>query len=167
MKIAVTDACIFIDLFDIQLIHEFFRLNLDIHTTIDVFNELNDVQKQLLKAYELGGKLTLHSISEMDRNEIQVLKVSKALSSADKTALFLAIKFDAMLLSSDQALRKTALQHLLECHGILWVFDRWVENEILSGLNAIEKLQDLLQKNFTLRSEKMMVEINKRFGNWK
>lgn len=40
MKIVVTDACIFIDVIELQLTNKFFGLNLDIHTTVDVLNEL-------------------------------------------------------------------------------------------------------------------------------
>lgn len=44
LKIAVTDACIFIDLFDIDLITSFFGLELEVHTTSGVYFELNNEQ---------------------------------------------------------------------------------------------------------------------------
>ena len=40
MKIAVTDACIFIDLIELDLVQPFFQLRVELHTTIDVINEL-------------------------------------------------------------------------------------------------------------------------------
>ena len=40
MKIAITDACIFIDLIELRLTSQFFRLQLEIHTSLDVYNEL-------------------------------------------------------------------------------------------------------------------------------
>lgn len=48
MKIVVTDACIFIDVIELQLTGRFFGLNLDIHTTADVLNELYTDQQHLL-----------------------------------------------------------------------------------------------------------------------
>ena len=40
MKIAVTDACIFTDLIELDLVSPFFQLHVELHTTIDVVNEL-------------------------------------------------------------------------------------------------------------------------------
>jgi hypothetical protein len=42
MKIVVTDACIFIDVIELQLTGRFFGLNLDIHTTADVLIRPNN-----------------------------------------------------------------------------------------------------------------------------
>lgn len=33
MKLAITDACIFIDLYDLQLTAQFFNLDIEIHTS--------------------------------------------------------------------------------------------------------------------------------------
>lgn len=52
MRIAVTDACIFIDLIELDLISDFFQLELELHTTVDVMNELFQEQKQVLIAYQ-------------------------------------------------------------------------------------------------------------------
>lgn len=52
IKIAVTDACIFIDLYDLGLVTSFFNLELEIHTTSAVYFELYDEQQQVLKAYQ-------------------------------------------------------------------------------------------------------------------
>jgi predicted nucleic acid-binding protein len=167
MRIAVTDACIFIDLFDIELINPFFQLSLDIHTTIDVFNELNAIQQQVLMAYISVGKLTLHSMQEQDRKWIQSMQVPKALSSADKTVLYLARKLDAMLLSSDRAVRNMAELQSVECHGMLWLFDQWVDYKILTKQSAVQKLQDLFKLNLTWQSEKMQTEVGNRIKSWK
>ena len=40
MKLAITDACIFIDICDLEITQPFFALDLEIHTSVDVFNEL-------------------------------------------------------------------------------------------------------------------------------
>lgn len=51
MKIAITDACIFIDLHDLDLTTAFFSLNFEIHTSLDVFNELYLAQQQPLTEF--------------------------------------------------------------------------------------------------------------------
>ncbi len=40
MRLAVTDACIFIDLIELHITSEFFALPIEFHTSLDVFNEL-------------------------------------------------------------------------------------------------------------------------------
>ena len=52
MKIAVTDACFFIDLYELQLTTAFFALTLDIHTSTDVFNELVSEMKKRLEIWK-------------------------------------------------------------------------------------------------------------------
>lgn len=49
MKIAISDANIFIDLIAIDLIDQFFKLPLDLHTTDLVINELDHLEQMLLK----------------------------------------------------------------------------------------------------------------------
>ena len=51
MKLAITDACIFIDLCDLEITQPFFALDLEIHTSVDVFNELYPEQQKILNAY--------------------------------------------------------------------------------------------------------------------
>ena len=97
MKIAITDACIFIDLHDLKLTNSLFSLALDIHTSLDVFNELYTHQQDVLSAFHSVGKLTIHNISAEDRINIQKQNYPKALSENDKTVLFLAEKIDAIV----------------------------------------------------------------------
>lgn len=71
MKIAVTDACIFIDLIELDLVQPFFQLRVELHTTIDVINELFPEQKQILPAYEAANKLYIHNLGEWDFSEME------------------------------------------------------------------------------------------------
>jgi hypothetical protein len=48
IKVAVTDACIFIDLYELGLTNSFFALDLEAHTTLAVLNELYSEQQQIL-----------------------------------------------------------------------------------------------------------------------
>ena len=122
MKIAITDACIFIDLYDLQLTAQFFSLNLEIHTN----------QQQMLAAFQSVGKLTAHNIKEADKKEIQAKSYSKALSDSDKTVLYLASKLNALVLSSDKLVRNNAKNNSIDYHGMIWIFDQLVENKLIS-----------------------------------
>ena len=131
MKIAITDACVFIDLYDLNLTNLLFSLELDIHTTLDVFNELYSHQQDILSAFHSVGKLTIHNISAEDRINIQKQNYPKALSENDKTVLFIAEKIHAIILSSDKAVRNYANKKSIEYHGMLWIFDKLVEALLL------------------------------------
>jgi len=62
IKIAITDACIFIDLYDLELISSFFSLEIETHTTSAVLFELYSEQQQILKAYQSVDKLIVHNL---------------------------------------------------------------------------------------------------------
>ena len=69
MKLAITDACIFIDFIELRLTSEFFKLPIEIHTSLDVYNELYPEQKEILKAYSSVGKLIIHNLSSAEKTK--------------------------------------------------------------------------------------------------
>lgn len=167
MRLAITDACIFIDIYDLQLTSKFFGLELEIHTSVDVFNELYDAQQELLRAYQSVGKLTVHSITGEDRQLIHSKNYPRALSDNDKTVLYLSEKIDAMVLSSDKAVRSCAKKLCVEYHGMLWVFDKLIEEGLLDSATAIEKINQLLAANPVYQNNAdLKVEIDKRIKLW-
>jgi hypothetical protein len=167
MKIAVTDACIFIDIHELKLTPAFFSLPLDVHTTVDVYNELFEEHKQFLTAFLSVGKLTLHILSQDQRIAIHDDNYPRSLSENDKSVIFLAGILDAMLLSSDKAVRIYAKKKAIEYHGMLWIFDRFIEANVLSKQDAIFKLQELVTVNLIYQNnDELMQEVNKRIRNW-
>lgn len=168
IKIAVTDACIFIDLYELELVSHFFNLDLDIHTTRFVLIELYSEQQEILKAYQSVGKLTIHEIQEQDHNEIQLELFPKSLSISDKSVLYIANKINASVLSSDKTLRKCAKNKDIESHGMIWIFDKLIENALLPKVEAAKKLKQLVDTNLMFRNNEPLVsEINKRLKIWK
>lgn len=168
IKIAVTDACIFIDLYDLGLIASFFNLQIEIHTTSSVFFELYPVQQQVLKAYQSVDKLIVHNLKEQDFIEIYSAEYPKSLSETDKSVLHIANKINACVLSSDKTLRNCAKNKNIEYHGMLWIFDKLVETSILTNIQAANKLKQLVQTNYIFRNNQQLVaEIEKRFKSWK
>lgn len=152
LKVAVTDANIFIDLYDLGLIKSFFNLDLEIHTTSAVLFELYSEQQEVLKAYQSVGKLEVHNLQEKDFIEIYNENYPKSLSEADKSVLHVANKINACVLSSDKTLRNYAKNKSIEYHGMLWIFDKFVETTALTPKEAKIKLNQLVNFNFLFRN---------------
>jgi predicted nucleic acid-binding protein len=168
MKVAITDACIFIDLIDLRLTSQFFGLQVEIHTSLDVYNELYLEQQELLKAYQSIGKLIIHNITEGERIQIQNEKFPRSLSEIDKSVIFLAEKHNAMILSSDKAVRNFARDRAIEFHGMLWIFDRLIEFNLIKKPEAINKIQNMIANNVIYRNNMELVsEITKRIEKWR
>lgn len=167
LKIAVTDACIFIDLYDLGLVASFFQLELEIHTTSSVYFELYSEQQQILKAYQSVDKLFIHNLKEEDFLQIHSESYPKSLSETDKSVLHIANKINACVLSSDKTVHNYAKNKDIEYHGMIWIFDKLVDSNILSEKEAVHKLKQLVATNFIFQNNKSLVdEIQKRFKLW-
>lgn len=167
LKLVVTDACIFIDLYDLELIGAFFDLNIEVHTSAAVMFELHTDQNQILKAYQSVERLTVHNLQALDFDEIYANSYPKALSEADKSVLHIAAKINACVLSSDKAVRNCAKNKDIDYHGMLWIFDRLVENNLLSAKIAGIKLRQLISSNFIYQNNRPLVdEIKRRLKSW-
>jgi rRNA-processing protein FCF1 len=167
LKIAVTDANIFIDLFDVGLMDSFFNMDLEIHTTEAVFHELYSEQQAVLKSFQFAGKLEVHNLVEQDFMDIYNENYPKSLSEADKSVLHVANRLQACILSSDKTVRNYAKNKHIEYHGMIWLFDYFVETNSLSTAEARDKLSALVSANFLYRNNhKLVDEIEKRIEIW-
>lgn len=167
MKLAVTDACIFIDLFSVSLIDHFFELDIEVHTTHEVINELDNHQKAHLNTFQTNGKLTVHILQPTDFKTLHELNLPNALSFPDKTVLHIALKLNALVLSSDGAVSKNAGKLQLEYHGMLWIFDRLVICNILSPEQAHLLLTAMINKNSLYKNNLVFVkEAEARLKSW-
>jgi predicted nucleic acid-binding protein len=167
MKIAITDACIFIDLYELGLTVPFFSLDIEVHTSIDVINELYESQQQMLKAFQSVEKLTVHIISEADKIEILSSSYPKSLSDSDKTVLYLAVKLNAMIISSDKTIRNSAKNNSINYHGMIWIFDQLVKQNLITKSAASTKLKQLITTNLVFQNNKELVEeMGKRLAEW-
>ncbi len=168
VKIAVTDANIFIDLYDLGLTQSFFNLELEVHTTSTVLFELYSEQQAILQAYQSVDRLSIHNLQEQDFIEIHNENYPKSLSEADKSVLHIANKINACVLSSDKTLRNYAKNKEIEYHGMIWIFDKFVETATLTPKEAKSKLKQLVDSNFMfLNNQKLVEEIEKRLKLWK
>jgi predicted nucleic acid-binding protein len=147
MKIAVTDANIFIDLLLLGRIEGLFLLGLEVVTTREVMDELIQDQLTALLPFLLSGQLTVHVLSDDVYATLDQKIISKKLSFSDKSALVLAQQLNAMVLTGDNLLRKKAIARAIEAHGMLWILEQWVTLQWIDTGEAAALLQQLMYFN--------------------
>jgi len=162
-KIAVTDANIFIDLIILGLCEHLFGLEIEIHTTREVFDQLTKVQKEILENFRSVKLLTVYNFSAAEISDIQALEFPRGLEPADRTVYFYARQLACTVLSGDNKLRKYCEAKGLKVHGLIWVFDQIVQKELISKPLAVEKLEKLTAYNDRLPLD----EIHKLIKKWK
>jgi predicted nucleic acid-binding protein len=161
MRIAVSDANIFIDLLEVEAVAHLFSLDMEVHTTDRVLLELYPEQEQELLKYHTRGDLILHQITDDDKAAINAANYNPGLSDADKSVLFLAGRVEAMVLTGDDLVRKNCHQSAIEIHGILWLLDQFVEQGILETSQVHRLLERLMTINTRLPVEHCTTRLNK------
>src|SRR5690242_8520849 len=137
MKIAITDANIFIDLVHVGLVDELFRIGVEVHTTINVIDELNDKQQAIVLPYSERKILTIHSEDEFLIPED--LRKNKKLSDSDKSVFSIAFQLEAFILTGDGVIRQISGVQKIEVHGMLWLFDQFLERKLITKIKAAQQ----------------------------
>ena len=167
-KIVVNDTNVFIDLYEVGLLEEFFSLPWEVHTTDFVMLELQREGKhETVAKYKADKRLVVPVLEAKAMSEIGVLYQQNMnrtnLSLTDCSVLYYAKVNNCILLTGDRKLRTVSAYDGVEVHGVIYVFDTLVEFEIISRQLAVEKLQQLYVINPRLPKE----EIEKRINLWK
>ncbi|HMM11150.1 MAG TPA: hypothetical protein PKE03_03540 [Bacteroidales bacterium] len=167
MRVVVNDANILIDLIKLKMLQHFFALEHSFYTSDMILEELHKAQLQELQPHIEEGKLR---VVALDMDELRLIgelqSVKPQLSEQDCSAIVCAIKLNGELLTSDNTLRKYALSRKMMVRGHLWVFDQLVEQKIIKGSQAIEKLT-LLVEEVNPRLGLPAIECEKRMLAWK
>lgn len=167
MKVAVTDACIFIDLIECDACSSFFQLPFQFITSYQVWSELEDEQVVTLNEWVKSKKL---HIEQTDPDFLELLKdksLSTSLSIADLSVWFLCDTSGDILLTSDGLLRSSAKKHAMETHGLLWLFDQMVKHQLMSKTTATTKLQSVFNNNIYYSSNtKLIKAFEKMVKGW-
>ena len=164
MRVAVKDANIILDLYDIALLDTFLEIDFQFITSDFVKGEIKTpgAMEQLAEMAQ-SGMIEIISLEYEELNDLFLLKESnRALSITDCSVLYLAEKYDAIMLSGDRSLRNTAKDAGIEYHGILWVLDMLIETEKISHSEAMDKLNLLMSINSRLPVD----ECRKRLIRW-
>jgi predicted nucleic acid-binding protein len=157
MKLIITDVSVLFDLFHIKVLPEFFALDVEICTTIFVYNEI--VQKQQIEEFEMfkrTQKLTVLDLLPEEEEQVLNFKLKRNLKSIpDKTMLWKAIQLKCPLLTCDDKLRKEAIDNGIEVHGSIWVLTELEKKKIIGKQKTIELLGQLKTVNTRLPFDEM------------
>ncbi len=163
--IVVNDTNIFIDLISIDLLNELFLLPIEVHTNDFVINELSDLdQKRKVTSFQQQKQLHVKTYSPQELAEIFRFQSEQTnnVSFTDCSVWLYAKQNSFCLLTGDGKLRSSAIASNTEVRGILFVFDKLVEEGILAPNEACTKLNELYTINRRLPS----IEIKKRLEIW-
>ena len=167
-KIVVNDTNVFIDLYEVGLLEEFFSLPWEVHTTDFVMLELQrEGQHETVAKYKADKRLVVPVFEAKEMLEIGNLfqqYVNRTnLSLTDCSVWYYAKVNNYILLTGDRKLRTTSVLDGVEVHGVIYVFDALMEFDMISHQVAVEKLQQLYAINPRLPKD----EIEKRINLWK
>lgn len=166
MRIAVTDANIFIDLHYLAWLPRLVELDLEIHTTNYVLDELNAEQVAALIALRNQRQLLVYTLSDEQLILLASTPFPHTLSEADKSVLWYAQNLPdpaIIILSSDKPMRRWCEEHQLEVHGMLWIFDRLLAKKMFSAADLAAALLALMRFNPRLPQQ----ECTDRLERWK
>jgi predicted nucleic acid-binding protein len=165
MKVVITDVSVFFDLYHLQVLPEFFALDLEIHTTDFVYNEITyEEQKNDFAIFERSKRLHIIRITPDEEDEIRAMKLFRSNKSfPDRTVLWKAKQLGCALLTCDSTLRKEAESHGLEVRGSIWVITQLINQVIVTSDKGIELLKQMKLVNPRLPSD----EIDKLIKRYK
>lgn len=140
-EIVIKDACILFDLVDLNLMEDFFQLEVSAFTTPQVIGEItNETQWVEVSKFITNGKLQIDADGKFEVIA-ELYDKHPGLSIPDSSVLELAIRKGAIIYSSDGSLRKISIRNNLTVRGILWVIEEMRAKDILSKNQALEKLK--------------------------
>jgi predicted nucleic acid-binding protein len=149
MKLVVTDTNVLIDVLDCHLVQAFFDLPLEIHTTEFILAELNEIQRAALIPFVATDHLKVKMFDELEMRaimEFPVTRMGVQRRIADRSALYLAVCWGAVLLGGDNDLRKEAEERQVEVHGSIWLFEVLFHHGVKTAeqtKNNLERLMDV------------------------
>lgn len=152
MKIVVTDANIFFDLIGIGALTHFFRLDLEVYTTVLVLDECDPEDLAALQGFIKDGQLQVRTFTVEELKTVGETGRRKGLRPADRSILMSAIEFSAVVVSGDSGMRKECAEMKLECHGVLWCIaelhrhGHYDAEQCLALLDVLERINKWLPK---------------------
>jgi len=164
MKIAITDANIFIDLFYLELIDFLFEIDCEIYTTRHVLLELEDHHAAELEKKIVKEKLNLETLTERDKLAMIRLRTNRGLSESDLSVICVAERLNAIVLTGDDLVRKICHLHTIEIHGVLWCIDQFVIKKQINKAIACKQLKKLMTYNKRLPVEDCKEYIKKKWS---
>lgn len=158
-EIVIKDACILFDLVDLNLLEDFFQLEVIAFTTPQVIGEItNEQQWEVISKFITEGKIQIDNDGTFEVIA-NINDEYPGLSLADSSVLELAIRKNAIIYSSDGGLRKISTRNNLTVRGIIWIIEEMHNREILNKQLAIEKLNlyEAINQRAPLKEIKILI----------
>lgn len=159
LKKLILDTSICIDLYHGKLLKAVLQLKYKIILPDVMLAELEEPAGELL--LKIG--FIQEGTSGEEINDIFALRNEYASPSTnDLVALYLAKRNDCYLITGDNALRNAAKQEGLTSHGLFWLIDEMVKCGILTGNQAADALERIIDEGSWLPKK----ECEERFKKW-
>lgn len=157
--VLITDTNIWIDLQNGEILAEVFRLPYQFFTTDFAIDEF--IQPGWATLQRLG--LQTHELRPEEIFELgQLRQIYRQLSAFDLAALLLAKVLEACLVTGDRRLNELARAQGVCVHGVLWILDEMLEQQLLTASQAAAALRKMLDRGARLPE----VECQRRFDRW-
>lgn len=165
MKVVINDTNIIIDLIQLELLEEFSNLKFKLLTTDFVFEELNTEQQNILTPLIENNTIRLIKTESLDEYIAiyNLLHSTHGLSFEDCSIWYYCKKLNGTLLTGDAKLRKEVNKDGIEVRGIIYLFDEFLRQKLITYKLAIEKIVELKSINNRLPVN----EIEKRVEAWR
>lgn len=164
MRIAVKDSSILIDLAEADMLGLWFQLRIETHATDFVLHEVSrGLQWGRISPFVDAGLIQRHATAAAEMSAVVAFSGEHGISVADASGVLLARRLQAILLTGDRRMRRTAESARIEARGLLWIFDLLVERTVLSRDAAAERLAGLCSGGSRLPS----AECDSRLKAWR
>jgi len=165
--IIAEDACIIIDLININLLDVQLTLEAKFITTDLIINEItSNNQKNTLDNSEFIRQVEIKGFEKEDSiNELLNFNAkNNSISLSDNSVLFLAKKRKSILLTNDRRLTKIAKEkYNIETHGIFWLIELLLSKEIINKTEA-KNAMELLRKTNNRIKKSLLDDFIKRLA---
>ena len=163
-EIIVKDANILIDLFHTGLYGKIASMKLRFHTTQYVATEIiRTEQRCWLESMKASGEIIIDEFDGDDLSELLLFIMDNNgknnLSEADCSVIFLARRLNCRLLTTDQKLKRVALEQGIEVNGFLWLTDQMVETGVATAEEMLKAMELYLKNNPRAPKEEVSIRI--------
>lgn len=143
------DANILIDCAEIDLLEFVFKLPIRFITSDLIWEEIQLAHQQtpLQQFVECGMLSVVSFTSDEVEMIINLLQEQTGISLEDCSAMYLAQKEGAVLLTGDGKLRKICQSVGIQVHGTIWILDEIYANNLIDRNVACEKIRLLQSTN--------------------
>lgn len=154
------------DLCTADLLAEFISLPWSIHTTDMVLSEIKE-ESQIQKINVVKSQMTIKDFTPEELLTLlkfqQEIHQTCNLSIQDCSILSYCEDHGYTMLTGDKVLRSKASERRISVRGIIYIFDQFVDNNIIPAPMAAERLEKLSSINQRLPKK----EIESRLLKWK